>query len=85
MKALLLELTPELRRHFEQIGEALVRRDVERRRYEEPKKQAAALAWLHERETRRERRDSFRWWAIVALTALGAVPVVLALGSYLSS
>jgi len=79
-------LTPELRVHFDNVGEALVQNDVSNHNYRDQKKQWAALAWLAEQRDQRTRRDTIRfrlifWTALATLIAtLLAIAVTVALG-----
>ena len=63
-------LTPDLERHFERVGEDLVRRDVSEQRYGEQEKYFAALYWLgkkrQERETRSEQTLKIVKWTLIA-------------------
>ena len=49
-------LTPDLERHFERIGEDLVRHDVAAHRYQEKEKHFAALCWLKKKRDQRDHR-----------------------------
>jgi hypothetical protein len=62
-------LTPELRKHFDSVGPALVSFDVSNHNYRAPEKHNAALAWLEEQR----RREDRRWWTMVVLTTLGVL------------
>ena len=64
-------LTPELRKHFKRVGEQSVQHDISNHNYKRPEKQFAALAWLHEKRTR---RTFFRWILIIAaIISTGAI------------
>jgi len=74
-------LTAEFREHFDRVGEDLVRTDVSRHAYASAEKHMAALAWLHEKRTARDSRETtrYRWMLLVtAVAAIGAVLAVLA-------
>ena len=49
-------LTPEMKTHFEYIGEELVLRDVSNHRYSSPEKHFAAAHWLGEIRKKRDDR-----------------------------
>ena len=69
-------LTPELRQHFESVGEDLVQKDLYQ--YALESKKFAALAWLGEKRETREVREArlFRLvlaTLIVSMIGVGAV------------
>ncbi len=68
-------LDPVLRRHFESIGDDLVRIDVSRHAYGNPKKHLAALAWLAEKRLwgKITRRSMLLLSGIAAIAAIGAI------------
>jgi hypothetical protein len=66
-------LTPELRHHFNSIGEELVRRDISQRRFVRPENHQAALAWLAEKRADKRLSEDFKIW----LYFLGAVGVLI--------
>ena len=68
-------LTPELRAHFDRVGEELVMRDVSNHRYTAPEKHFAAVFWLGEQRRAREKRHEathqlVKWALIIALLSL---------------
>lgn len=70
-------LTPELKAHFERVGEDSVQFDVSNHSYRENReKQLAALAWLAEKRDRRERRE--RWTIRVGLATFVVAVLTLA-------
>ncbi len=70
-------LTPELRDHFERIGEELVQFDVAHHNYKEPAKHFAAIYWLGEKRIGRDNRESRMFWLVVVsviVSAFGLIP-----------
>ena len=65
-------LTPELRRHFEDAGQPVVEHDVLHRAYSKSGKHFAALAWLAEQRDKKDRQDTIRFWLIFC-TALATL------------
>ena len=63
-------LTPELRAHFERVGEELVQFDVSHHNYKEREKHLAAIYWLGEKRQARERRKLAIFWLMVAFVVL---------------
>ena len=73
-------LTPDLRKHFENMGEATVQADVLRRAYQSDEKHFAALLWLGEQKKGRGRTNTRRFHLIfwVALAALAVAGIGIA-------
>jgi hypothetical protein len=69
-------LTPELRAHFESVGEDLVHEDL--RIYQDPDKKFAAIAWLHERAQERRETEARRFRWVMVVTVIGTVAAVAA-------
>ena len=73
-------LTPERRQYFEDAGEESVQFDVSNHNYNTQDREFAALYWLGEKRTAREKREKRIFWIVVAsllLTALGVVVAVV--------
>ena len=66
-------LDPVLRLHFENVGEDLVRIDVSRHVYQDPKKHLAALAWLAEKRL----VQKIRRWLTLLFSGIAAAGVIL--------
>lgn len=71
-------LTPELRVHFEALGEESVQRDVSIHNYGRTDKHRAALHWLVEKRQVRASREKQMFWVAIATVVLAAIGVVLA-------
>ena len=69
-------LTPELRAHFEHIGEDLVHEDV--RIYSEDSKKWVALAWLAEKRMERVSRETRRFRLLLWVTVVGVIVAAFA-------
>jgi len=67
-------LTPELRRDFDAAGPAVVEFDVMHERYGYPPgKHDAALAWLADKRREKERLETWRFWLIFWVAAVGTI------------
>jgi hypothetical protein len=67
-------LTPELRRHFETMGESIVEHDAVNHRYTPKENHFAALGWLAEKREQKAKREQCRfhmifWTALATLIA----------------
>lgn len=72
-------LTPDLRRHFDRIGEELVQYDVSHHNYGERKKHYAALYWLGEKRRHRERRENTILFIVKATLVVAALTLLVTL------
>lgn len=63
-------LTPELRKHFGNIGRELVENNIANHKYGTMGKHFAALAWLAEQRQEGGRKDSARFWLLFTVGVL---------------
>ena len=73
-------LTPELRKHFENMGEEIVQFDVTNRRFGLAKKHFAALYWLREKRKDEGRRGRLILKVAIAtfvVAVIGTVATIL--------
>ncbi len=78
-------LTKDLERHFERMGEDLVKFDVSNHRYGETEKHYAALYFLETKRNAREARQTLtltigKWTLLIATLTLVAALVAVKLG-----
>ena len=72
-------LTDDLKKHFDKMGEEIVRHDVTKHRYRKPEKHYAALQWLKLKHEKKNSKDNWLFRIAILTLVVAIVGAVAAL------